>query len=125
ELLGLHRGHVRAAGGRERQAQGCGGEHGTAGTAHGGLLFDAAERRGRTVTALTEYPTAGPSGRRGHGRDRDGASRTRRTDRAPLEALPAAPKGPAERAIDQVGAQFIPTPRSYTGERPAAPTQRH
>src|SRR5699024_6146083 len=79
ELLGLHRGHVRAAGGRERQAQGCGGEHGTAGTAHGGLLFDAAERRGRTGAALTEYPKAGPPGRPGHRRDRDEPPRERRT----------------------------------------------
>src|SRR5699024_4632414 len=60
EVLGLHRGHVRATGGRERQAQGGCGEHGTAGTTHGGLLFDTAERRGRSGTALTGYPKTGP-----------------------------------------------------------------
>src|SRR5699024_3561636 len=103
--------HVRAAGGRERQAQGCGGEHGTAGTAHGGLLFDSAERRGRTVTALTEYPTAGPSGSRGHGRYLDDASRIRRAGRGIIDALPPAANGPAERAIQQVGAHYITTPR--------------
>eukprot|EP01135_Chromosphaera_perkinsii_P010591 Nk52_evm1s2183 gene=Nk52_evmTU1s2183 len=46
ELVGLHRTEIRAAAGREREAQGCGGEHETAGTAHGGLLFGAAQGGG-------------------------------------------------------------------------------